>query len=238
MRSINGSNVSARTTPSYGQSGSTRRFEHASLLEIDVELLRRSCPGEGRAADVVAAHDLGILRAAVPELLQPEDRDPQIVVEASEELALELVDLRRDAVGEEGEVELPAVDSKHEVVTPVVRLVVVFVADAIGGVHERADELPRRGSREVARVDADVEVAPNHEAGDDAPDELNPPCGREQRLNVVAIEEGASFGLQGGCALYELVIAERHGRSSHASRRSISLRNLCGTTTIWSYPGH
>src|SRR4029453_2618876 len=150
--------------------------EDALLLEIGVELLRGPCAGEGRAADLVAADDLGVLRSAVPELLQSQDRDPQFVVEAPEELALELADFRRDAVGEEGEVELPAVESEDEVVAPIVRLVEVFVSDAVGGVHERADELPRRGAREVLRINADIEVAPDHQAGDEAADELDGAC--------------------------------------------------------------
>src|SRR4029453_7696909 len=97
--------------------------EDALLLEIGVELLRGPCAGEGRAADLVAADDLGVLRSAVPELLQSQDRDPQFVVEAPEELALELADFRRDAVGEEGEVELPAVEPEEEGVAPSVALV-------------------------------------------------------------------------------------------------------------------
>ena len=130
----------------------------------------------------------------MPELFQPQDRDAQVVVERSEELALEGVDLRRDAFREEREVELPAVDSEDEVVAPVVRLVVVLVSDAVGGVHERPDELPCGGTREVARVDADIEVAPDHQAGDEAADELDGARLGEARLDCVAFEKGASLG--------------------------------------------
>ena len=150
----------------------------------------------------------------MPELLESQDHYAKFVVEAPEELALELGDLRRDAVGEQGKVELPAVDPEDEVVAPIVGLVEVFVTDAVGGVHERADELPRRGAREVARVDADVEVAPDHQTGDEAADELDGPCVREPRLDGVLVEEGAPLGAQRGRALEQLVVAEHHGRPS------------------------
>jgi hypothetical protein len=50
-------------------------------------------------------------------------------------------------------------------------------------------------------VHTDVEVAPDHQAGDEAADELDGPCLREPRLDRVAIEEGASLGAQRGRAL-------------------------------------
>ena len=78
----------------------------------------------------------------------------------------------------------------------VVRFLQVLVADAVGGEHERLDERPGAGPVEAVRGDADVEVAPDHQAGDEAADEQDAAGAREPRLDVVLVEEGACLSVK------------------------------------------
>ena len=79
---------------------------------------------------------------------------------------------------------------------PVVRVVEMFVADAIRCEHERLDEAPRCRSDQPARIHADVEVAPDHQPGYIASDGQNASGRRQHSLDPMRREEDGGLGLQ------------------------------------------
>ena len=106
--------------------GRVSGVESSSGAEVGLEFLARAHPLENRLADLETANDLRVLGPRMPEVLQAENGKPRLSVEAAQKLVLEGLDLRRDAGGEEREVELPSIQPQDEVVTAIVRLVVVF----------------------------------------------------------------------------------------------------------------
>jgi hypothetical protein len=179
---------------------------------VRVELFR--CPGsvEDCFADLEATDDLWVFGPAVPELLQAEDREPSLVIETALKLVLEPLDLGRYARGEEREVELPPGKPEHEVVPAVVRLVEVLVADAVGFHEERAHELPGSAAVEPSCINADVEVAPDHEPGDVAPDQKHRPGRRKAPLDLMGREKALRLRLQGIGAREQVGVGQRHLR--------------------------
>jgi hypothetical protein len=156
---------------------------------VRLELLTRPDSVENRLTDLEAADGLRLLGSPVPELFEAEDRKPRLVVETAPEVVLEALDLRWDAGREERDVELPAVQPQHEVVAPVVRLVVVLVADAVCPGEERPHELPGQRPVEVGGIHAHVEVAPDHQPGDIAPDQEDAAGRGKPPLNLVGDEK-------------------------------------------------
>ena len=156
---------------------------------MGLELLARPNPVEDRLADLEAAYCLRVLGPPVPELLQAEDCQSRLVVEAPPKVVLEALDLGWDARGEERDVELPAVQPQDEIVAPVIRLVVVLVPDAVGPGEERLNELPGRRPVEPGRIHAHVEVAPDHQPGDVAPDQEDAAGRGKPPLDLVGDEK-------------------------------------------------
>ena len=79
---------------------------------------------------------------------------------------------------------------------PVVRLVVVLVAEAVCPREERPHELPGQRPFEVDGIQAHVEVAPDHQPGDVAADEEHAAGGREPLLNFMSRQEILRFSVE------------------------------------------
>ena len=79
---------------------------------------------------------------------------------------------------------------------PVVRLVEVLVAHSIGRGDERLDELPRLRPLDAAGIDADVEIAPDHQSRHVAADEDDAAGGGKPFLHAVQRQELARLGAQ------------------------------------------